>query len=125
VVPEFIQNLPVVMIPFAILAWFHYQSNIKWMQERREIANAILEDRKEIIQQRDNMLARQFAIEDRQIALGEQRVAEQERTRGENHAMRGKLQEHMLRQDGFMMRVEKSLSAIESYFANRTGGNDG
>jgi len=115
---EFIRQLPVVMIPFAILAWFHYQSNLKWMQERREIAEAILAERKEWLQERRDALERQFG-------LNERLVTELSNARGENHAMRGRLQEHLLKQDGFMMRVEKALSAVERFFEGRTGGKDG
>lgn len=109
--PEFLQNLPVVMIPFAILAWLYNQNNLRWMQERKELAEAILVERKQVISERDGLMNRLFAMEDRRAEREERMIAEMTKDRAENHAMRGKLTEFILR--------------LENYFGGRTDTGTG
>lgn len=124
--PEIIQNLPVVMIPFAILAFFYYQSNLKWMQERREIAEAILAERKEIVAGRDAMLNRIFESQERRGERDERMATAIERSTAEDHALRGRLQEHMLKEESFRIRSERVYLMLERHFGiNQSGGADG
>ena len=135
--PELIQNLPVVMIPFAILAFFYYQSNLKWMQERREIAEAILverkeladavlTDRREIIHERDQMLIRSFAAQDKQSERYDRLATAVEKSTGEDHALRNRLSEHLLKDESFRIRSERVYLMLEKHFGiNSPGGTDG
>lgn len=101
---EILGGLPTTLVLPALLLWLWNQATLKWMAERKELAEAIAAERKEWLQERRDMLERQFTLDERL-------VTELAQTRGENHAMRGELTKFILR--------------LEGYFTGRTGKTDG
>lgn len=115
---QFLGGLPAALIPVVLVIYYSNQNTLKWMAERKEIAEAVLAERKEWLAERRDILERQFN-------LGERLATEMAATRSENHAMRGKLTEFMVRLENFMARLEKIMTAIESFFNARTGDTRG
>lgn len=58
-------SIPAALIPVALVLFFSDQNTKKWMEERKEIALAILQERKEWLQERKDTIDRQFALQDR------------------------------------------------------------
>ena len=75
------------------------------MSERRELALAILNERKEWLAERRDVLERQFSIQERT-------VTEIANTKSENHALRNVLQELTMRIESMGLHIQALTHAL-------------
>lgn len=83
---QFLGAIPAALIPVALVLYFSDQNTKNWMNERREITLAILNERKEWLAERKDTIERQFSIQ-------EKTVLEIAGMKAEDHAQRGVLQQ--------------------------------
>ena len=100
-IEQILSSLPAVLIPIALVVYYTNQNNIKWMQERKEIIEALAAERDEWNDWQRATTERFFAQQEARFVAWE-RVAIRleamtETIRTEHHATRSRIQELMSR----------------------------
>lgn len=91
-------SLPAALVPVALVLYFSDQNNKKWMQERQEVALAILAERKEWAIERTSILERQFSIQDKTIT-------EITASKAEDHTLRNTVQQLITRIESLTLQI--------------------
>lgn len=92
---QILSNLPVVLIPIALVVYYTNQNNIKWMAERKELIEALMLERKQLIDWQSATIAQLFQQQERRHEIQERMSLAIEAVKTELHHLRGKIQEVM------------------------------
>lgn len=96
---QFLGQIPAALIPVALVLFFSDQNTKKWMEERRELALAILNERREWLMDRKDTIDRQFTIQEKTVlAIADMRT--------EDHAQRGVLQQLTNQVEGVKLQMQ-------------------
>lgn len=89
---QLFDNLPVVLIPIALVVYYSNQNNIRWMAERKEIIDALLAEQEERQAWERTTIDRQFQQQEARFAVQERVALALENLKTELHALRGTIQ---------------------------------
>lgn len=99
---DFLEGLgaiPAALIPAAIIFYFQNLNNIRWMEERKQIAEAVLAERKERNAWQESVIERQFAKQDRTTEVMSD-------IRNEIHATKNNMTVLTLKIDNVLLRLK-------------------
>lgn len=96
---QFLGAIPAALIPVALVLYFTDQNTKNWMNERKELALAILNERKEWLAERKDTIERQFAMQEKTVLA----IAEMSK---EDHAQRNVLQENTARLESLSLHIQ-------------------
>lgn len=90
---QILPNLPAVLIPIVLVVYYTNQNNAKWMQERKEIIEALAAERKQWDEWQRATIERFFAQQEARFAVQERIAVALEGLKTELHNTRNRIQE--------------------------------